>query len=181
MRARYLFIVIIAVLMTGCNLQSAALTPTLNPNLDISPTMLPVTPIVQPTEPRPMLQATPTQFNPANIPVVATQAGIPTAISLPGQATVTPLNGVPTISGVGAASRYPIRGKPGQTIGINYTMEVLTGSVTLIFQGAEGILWQKTFTASETSRVEVTVERGGDYEVLAFIERFDGSYNLSWD
>ncbi|HEX2906595.1 MAG TPA: hypothetical protein VHO69_07040, partial [Phototrophicaceae bacterium] len=73
------------------------------------------------------------------------------------------------------------RGKPGQAIGLNYTADVLTGSVTLSFQGAEGILWQKTLTVSETSRVEVTVERGGDYEVLAFIERFDGSYNLSWD
>ncbi|HEX2908619.1 MAG TPA: hypothetical protein VHO69_17235, partial [Phototrophicaceae bacterium] len=131
MRARYLFMVIIALLLAGCNLQSAALTPTLNPDLAVSPTMLPVTPIIEPTEPLPTLQATPTQFNPGGALPVATAASLLTPLTGLGSATPLPA-GLPTISAAGAASRYPIRGKPGQAIGLNYTAEVLTGSVTLI-------------------------------------------------
>jgi hypothetical protein len=45
----------------------------------------------------------------------------------------------------------------------------------------EGILWQKTFTTGETNRVPVTVQQGGTYEVLAFTDNFNGSYDLTWD
>jgi len=56
-----------------------------------------------------------------------------------------------------------------------------TGSVTLTMQGPSGVVWQKTFTASETGRIEVTIQQAGAYDVMAHTDHFEGHYELSWD
>ena len=55
------------------------------------------------------------------------------------------------------------------------------GSVTLTMQGPDGAVWQKTFTASETGRIEVVVKQSGAYDVMAQTDHFEGNYQLSWD
>lgn len=88
---------------------------------------------------------------------------------------------IPTISTLEVDQRYELQARPGKTIGVNYAITLIRGSVKLTLQGAEGVLWQQTFTASETGRAEVTVQQGGIYEILAQIENFDGNYALGWD
>jgi hypothetical protein len=58
---------------------------------------------------------------------------------------------------------------------------ITSGTINLTLQGPDGVVWQKTLTASETSRVEVPIKLGGTYEILVQIDRFDGNYSVSWD
>lgn len=190
MLSRYALLFVAALALAACTLGQAAPTPTSDPNILQTWTPVPVTPIIQPTN------ASPVPSNrglPTAVPMTNTPGGVPPRPVTPVLLTPLPLGalpasnpnpvsiGQPPMSADGAAGRFPITLRPGQTVGINYSVTVLAGSVMLVFQGAEGILWQKTFTASETSRVPVTVQQGGSYEVLAFTENFNGSYDLAWD
>ena len=90
--------------------------------------------------------------------------------------------GIPTIDAAQADERYPITARDGASLGVNYEVTIgARGTVTMIMQGPDGVLWQHTFTASETGRAEVQIEQGGTYEVLVFRENLDGSYAVSWD
>ena len=51
----------------------------------------------------------------------------------------------------------------------------------MTMQGPDGVVWQKTFTTTENSRAEVTIQQGGTYEILVDINNFDGNYSISWD
>jgi hypothetical protein len=64
---------------------------------------------------------------------------------------------------------------------MNYEVTIVTGTIDMQLQGSEGVLWQKTFAASETGRDEVQVEQGGSYELLVIRNRLDGNYSVSWD
>lgn len=186
MRLRYALLFLSVLGLAACNLDQAAPTPTMDPDILETWTPVPVTPIVQPTDGSPIPSG---QSLPTPLPMTNTPDGVPPRPVTPVLLTPLPLGvpnanpaaGLPARSATGAASRYPIMLRPGETVGINYGITVLAGSVTLVFQGPEGILWQKTFTASETNRAQVTVQTGGSYEVLAFTEAFNGSYDLSWD
>lgn len=183
-------IAVLGLALASCTLETAAPTPTTDPNILQTWTAVPVTPVVQPTNATPIPGG---RGLPTTIPMTNTPDGVPPRPVTPVLLTPLPFgalpasnanqsdSGLPPVSAAGAAARFPVTLRAGQTVGINYAVTVLTGSVTLVFQGAGGILWQKTFTASETNRVPVTVQQGGTYEVLAFTDRFDGSYNLSWD
>ncbi|MBI5668156.1 MAG: hypothetical protein HZC41_09110 [Chloroflexi bacterium] len=185
MLPRYALLIVATLGLAACNLGQAGPTPTMDPNILETWTPLPVTPIVQPTEASPIPSG---RALPTPLPMTNTPDGVPPRPVTPVLLTPLPLGvqnanpaALPARSAVGAASRYPITLRPGETVGINYAVTVLAGTVTLVFQGPEGILWQKTFTASEADRAEVTVQTGGNYEVLAFTDRFNGSYDLSWD
>jgi hypothetical protein len=88
---------------------------------------------------------------------------------------------VPTMDAALADQRYEIEVRDGRTVGVNYDVTVIRGSVLMVMQGPDGVVWQKTLTASETSRAEITVQQGGTYEVLVDIQNFDGQFQLSWD
>lgn len=187
MTLRYAVLLFAALGLAACNLGQAAPTPTMDPNILETWTPVPVTPIVQPTDASPIPSG---RSLPTPLPMTNTPDGVPPRPVTPVLLTPLPIGaqnanpaagGLPARSPAGAASRYPITLRPGETVGINYAVTVLGGSVTLVFQGPEGILWQKTFTASEADRAQVTVQTGGSYEVLAFTDRFNGSYDLTWD
>lgn len=171
--------VLVALMLAGCNLRMEAPTPTL------AETAAPVStvtdaPSAQPTL-TPLFQATTQATLPAPpLPTFVTPTALPLGATSP---AVIGTGGtvIPTVSTLEADQRYELQARPGKVVGINYTITLVTGSVTLTLQGAEGALWQKTFTASETGRAEVTVQQGGTYEIVAQIERFDGNYGLSWD
>ena len=166
-----LFFVSLWFILSGCNLQMQVATPTVAPSetpltpLEASP--LPIlTPLAQTTS-QPTLAAPP-------LPVFVTPTALP--LNPAGAGTV-----LPTISALEVDQRYELQARPGKTVGVNYTITLIRGSVTLTLQGAEGVLWQQTFTATETGRAEVTVQQGGTYEILAQVENFDGNYALGWD
>lgn len=176
MRLSLAALILTGLLLPACTLEQAVPTPTVHPDILQTWTPVPVTPIVQPTAASP---APPGQVVPTALPLNQNNAAEPPRPVTP--VLLTPL-GVQAVPGAaGAAARYTLTLRPGETVGVNYAIHVLTGSVTLVFQGAEGVLWQQTFTVSETNRAAVTAPRGGVYEVLVFTERFDGSYDLSWD
>lgn len=158
-------------LLAGCNLQMQVATPT------SAPTSTPLTPLE--ASPQPTLTPLPLTNDQATL--------IPPPLPAFNTATALPLNPagagtvIPTVSTLEVDQRYELQARPGKTVGVNYTITLVRGSVKLTLQGAEGVLWQQTFTASETGRAEVTVQQGGTYEILAQIENFDGNYALGWD
>lgn len=158
-------------LLAGCNLQTLAPTPTpveSTAAADVTPTSLPsLTPL-------PDLTARPTLVPP---PLAETPTAVPLGVS---SGTPNPLAGEPTVDPATATQRYALTARAGKTVGVNYNLIVTRGTVTLIMQGPEGVVWKQTFSATETGRVEVPVQ-GGAYEILAQVERFDGSFDLSWD
>jgi hypothetical protein len=167
---------LIILLLTACNLQQQAPTPTNLPptsteaEAQTAPSPIPAGQSTAPAQPT--LVATPTQL----ILVTATLSAPPTTINA-GSGT-----GVPTIDAAQADERYPITVRDGASLGVNYEVTIgARGTVTMIMQGPDGILWQQTFTASEIGRAEVQIEQGGTYEVLVFRENLDGSYAVSWD
>ncbi len=169
-------ILLITLLLTACNLQQQAPTPTKLPptsteaNAQTAPSPIPAGQSTAPAQPP--LIATPTQLT----LVTATLSAPPTTINA-GSGT-----GIPTIDAAQADERYPITARDGANLGVNYEVTIgARGTVTMIMQGPDGVLWQHTFTASETGRAEVQIEQGGTYEVLVFRENLDGSYAVSWD
>jgi hypothetical protein len=162
-------------LLTACNLQQnpVEVTPTLQPTPTAlsQPTAQPTrTPIGQPT-------AQPNVNTPA-LPIIQT----PTALQL-GGITPNPSGGtvIPTVSTQEAVKSTTIQAAAGKMVGLNYAVTQTAGSLTLTMQGPDGVVWQKTFTASETGRIEVTIQQAGAYDVMAHTDRFGGHYELSWD
>jgi hypothetical protein len=163
-------------LSAACNLQmSPAVTPTTmitTPEQPVLPTDPPAGDTLQPTLAPPPLGATPTQFVPGQTqPTVIPLGGTPGLVG----------TGIPTLPAALADDRYEIRARPNSTVGLNYNVTLVTGTVTFTVQSADGVLWQKTFTASEASRVEFAIQGGGTVELLVDIDRFDGNYSLNWD
>jgi hypothetical protein len=165
---------LITLLLAACNLQQQAPTPTGLPptsteaNAQTAPSPIPAG---QSTA-QPTLFPTPTQLT----LVTATLPAAPTTIN------ATNGTGVPTLDPASADERYPIEARDGASLGVNYEVTIgARGTVSMTVQGPDGILWQHTFTASETGRAEVQVEQGGTYEILVFRENLDGSYAVSWD
>lgn len=174
-RKTLLLVIGLLSLLTACNLQAvpSEVTPTLQPTPTAlsQPTELPTrTPIGQPT-------AQPNVNTPV-LPILST----PTAIQL-GGVTPNPSGGtiIPTVSTQEAVKSTTIQAAAGKTVGLNYVVTMTAGSLTLTMQGPSGVMWQKTFTASETSRVEVTIQQAGAYDVMAHTDHFEGNYQLSWD
>ena len=167
-------------IISGCNLQQTPLNPT--PTLQATPTALNQA-IDQPTR---------TPIGNSNQPVPTTLASLvappgvivltPTALPLevnPNASTTGTV--IPTFSTLQAVQSTTIQVAAGKTVGLNYVVTMTSGSVTLTMQGPAGGVWQKTFTASETGRVEFTLQQAGEYVVMAQTNHFEGNYQLAWD
>lgn len=149
------------------------------------------------TPPAPTAPTVPTLEAPTTAPS-RTPVGLPTLLptpaqSLPGQEFVQPIPvtvnapgvnappGAPTLSAALADDRYEVTITSGGNIGLNYEAEILRGSLSLVFQGPDGIVWQQSLTVSDTQRIPLTIQQGGVYELLIFRQNFDGSYSFRWD
>ena len=169
-----ILIIGLSCVLTACNLQQTPLNPT--PTLQPTPTALTQsteqptrTPIGQPTA-QSTLVAPP-------LPNLITPTALPLgANATPGSGTI-----IPTVSTQQAVQSTTIQVAAGKTVGLTYTVTMTSGSLTLTMQGPDGAVWQKTFTASETNRIEVVVKQGGEYAVMAQTDRFEGHYELSWN
>ena len=169
------FVLCTAILLSACNLQQQGeATPTLNATSQSPQAMATSAQIV------PTLRPTPTSLPLASVGAVTLSPGIPTVIPLGGG---TPGNGtvIPTLNPTDADQRYEMTVKDGKTIGVNYVVTITSGTISMTLQGPDGVVWQKTLTASETSRAEVPIKLGGTYEILVQIDHFDGNYSVSWD
>ena len=174
------FLLPLCLLLAACNLQQqppAAITPSPAPPDEQISTSLPpqtqptaVLPTIQPGL-QPTLQPTPTQIT----LVTVTLPPQPTTVEF------SNLEGLPTLDPALADEQYELQVRDGATVGVNYEVTLITGTVDMVLQGPDGVLWQKTFTSSETGRAEVQVEQGGTYQVLVDRNRFDGNYSVSWD
>ncbi|MEP6984059.1 MAG: hypothetical protein ABI970_00575 [Chloroflexota bacterium] len=166
--------------LTACNLQQTPVevTPTLQPTPTAlsQPTDQPTrTPIGQPT----VQQAPQSSVVAPTLSLLQT----PTALPLGVNPNATGTNGtvIPTVSTQQAVKSTTIQVAAGKTVGLNYVVTATGGSLTLTMQGPAGVVWQKTFTASETGRIEVAIQQAGAYDVMAQTDRFEGNYQLSWD
>lgn len=161
-------------LLAACNLSTTPATPTTTPTQ---------TPIGQgeATQLPPTVDAQAAATNRPTLlppPPVIGQPGIVTTPLL----LVTPLStGAATLPAAQADDRYEVQARAGRKLGLNYDITVLTGSIDLTFQGPTGILWQKTFTATEKSRIEFDITQAGTYEILINRNSFDGNYSFGWD
>lgn len=162
-----------SLMITACNLQQTPLNPT--PTLVPTPTALDQ-PTEQPT--RTLINQPTSQPSLVAPPLPTFQT--PTAVPLGSNPIATTGTIIPTVSTQEAVKSTTIQLAAGKTIGLNYVVTMTSGSVTLTMQGPDGVVWQKTFTASETGRIEVTVQQAGDYDVMAHTDRFAGNYQLSW-
>ena len=159
-------------LLAACNLQVATepATPTATQLPTVEATQA-VMPTRTPTNLLPTLLPTPIQLSPGQEFTDPLPVTVPAGDDVP----------APTVSAAQADDRYEVTIRAGDTIGLNYEAEITQGSLSLILQGPQGVVWQKTLTASENTRVPITVEIGGDYELLIFRQSFDGSYSFRWD
>ena len=168
----YRFSMLLILLLAACNLQQAPpTTPTAEGPPEITPPTTQPTRIT-PERPNnlPTLLPTPTQMN-----LITTAPPGPTPLNFE---SGTP---GPTLDAALADDRYELEAGANSTRGINFEVTVTQGAVHMTMQGPDGILWQRTFTNSETGRDEVTITQGGTYEILIDRENFDGNYALSWD
>jgi hypothetical protein len=169
-------------LLSACNLQQTPLnaTPTLQPTPTAlnQPTEQPTrTPIDQPNSVQPTAQQLQSSLIAPPLPNFQTPTTIPLGT------TPNPASGtiIPTVSTQQAVKSTTIQASAGKTVGLNYVVSLTMGSVTLTMQGPAGVVWQKTFTAAETGRVEVPIQQSGAYDVMAQTDHFEGNYQLSWD
>ena len=171
-----LFLVVcllVAVLLAACNLQQSIATPTLNA------TSQPPQATATSAQILPTLRPTPTSLPLASRAAVTPLPGIPTVIPLGGGTPGGTL--IPTLNPTDADQRYEMTVKDGKTIGVNYVVTITSGTISMMLQGPDGVVWQKTLTASETSRAEVPIKLGGTYEILVQIDHFEGNYSVTWD
>jgi uncharacterized lipoprotein len=166
-------LLIMIILLAACNLQQSEPTATISATQQSESTPQPT--IQQPAQPT--LRPTPTSLPLASLSAVTPPPGAVTTIPLGGTAN----NLTPTLNPTDADQRHELQVRDGDTIGVNYAVTLITGTVSFTLQGPDGVVWQKTLTISETSRAEVTVTQGGKYEILVQLDRFDGNYNVSWD
>jgi hypothetical protein len=144
----------------------------------------------------PTLEANPTQA--ANTPIVLTQQVLPSRTPANNAPLVTPgqfstptttgsvSGGTPLAPGTILVTkgqeddRYVVPARTDHILILSYDVQVLTGTVAMTMQGADGVVWQKLFTTSEKTDAEIPIRQGGDYEVLINVEQFDGNYSMSW-
>jgi hypothetical protein len=166
---------IISLLLSACNLQQ--IDPTPRVSITVQPQQATSTPALNPL--LPTLRPTPTSLPLASLSATTPLPGIPTPIPL---GNGTPSNALtPTLNAAEADQRYEMTVPNNKTIGVNYEVTLITGTVNMTLQGPDGVVWQKTLTTSETSRAEVPIQQGGVYEILVQIEQFDGNYSINWD
>lgn len=164
---------IILLLSSACNLQQTPLNPT--PTLQATPTAFTAA-----TEPPTRTPQNETTAQPTLVMPPMPTSQTPTAFPSAGNPVMGAATVIPTVSTQEAVKSTTIQVNAGKTISLNYAITMTSGSVTLTMQGPDGVVWQKTFTTSETGRIDVTVQQGGAYDVMAHTERFAGSYQLSW-
>lgn len=166
-------LIVLVLCLAACNLSTDA------------PTRTPI-----PADPQETINAPPG----ANTPIILTQQAQPSrtpgnnaVLLTPGQfltpaATIgTPIPpGTILVTKGQEDDRYAVTVGANQILILNYEVEVLRGTVAMTMQGPDGIVWQKLFTASETTSAEIPIQQAGEYEVLISIEQFDGGYSLSW-
>ncbi len=177
-----ILVISLSCVLTACNLQQTPSNPT--PTLQSTPTALNQPP-EQPT--RTPIGLPNSNQQPSQLPESSLSApplpNLQTPTALPLGASPNPANGtvIPTVSTQQAVKSTTIQVAAGKTVGLNYVVTLTMGSVTLTMQGPAGVVWQKTFTASETGRVEVPIQQAGAYDVMAQTDHFEGNYQLSWD
>lgn len=161
-----------ALLLAACNLQQGPqLTPTA-PTVAETP-LISVTDLpLLPSPALPPLLPTPTQMT----LVTQTPLTAPTPIGIDSGGSASP-----TMDVALADEHYELNARANSTVGINYDVTLTSGSVVMMLQGPDGLIWQKTFTATEKGREEVAITQGGTYEILVTHEHLDGNYSVSWD
>jgi hypothetical protein len=170
--SRSLLYAALGLILAACNLQQGPPTDAATAAPDQSTS----SPAPLPTEADslPPLQATPTQL--PLLPIIS--ATLPSAPTT--SATLIP-GTLPTLDAAQADERFELSIRAGDRIGVNFEVTISSGTVMMQMQGAEGVVWQKSFSASETGREEVTVTQGGTYELLVTRRNLEGSYAVSWD
>lgn len=167
-----LIAILTLLLLAACNLQQQPPSMTAEPPSESDPQTAPSSVPAGQSTSQPTLLPTPTQIT----LVTATLPPAPTTVDIIDGA------GVATLDASQADERYPIEARSGATLGVNYEVTIgARGVVSMTVQGPDGLLWQKTFTTSETGRAEVQIKQGGTYEILVFRQNLDGSYAVSWD
>jgi hypothetical protein len=187
-RARF-GMVLLVLSVAGCNLQSyGSITP--EPLLPtFMPTPLPsLTPLRPPTVGAPPLPQLPVQsLVPPPLPTYEQGVGgtAPTLIPV-GLTAAIPTPGaaggvlVPTLSTLEVDSRYSVEARANQTLILTLTLNLGAGRVSFTLQGPDGVVWQETFSVSETRRMEIPVESAGTYELMVQTQRFEGNYAIRW-
>ncbi len=137
------------------------------------------------TSPRATATPRPTA-TPPTVPGLPTLLPTPTqGLPPPGAPTALPVQpgGLPTVDPATAAGRYPASVRAGDTLGLAYDVIITRGALIFTIQGTQGqgLMWQRTFTASETGRHEFISTQGGEYELLIQTQNFDGAYNFRWE
>lgn len=167
---------LVMLVLAACNLQSeppATATLTAEPPPAATSTLA-----LSPTSALPPLQATPTQMPLLGQP----QVGI-TVIATT-NAAITP-NGTPLPGRFDPAladQRSEVEAREdGDTIGIVYEVTINSGSILMVLQGEDGIVWQMTLTASANTRADVTVPKAGTYELLIDAQNLSGGYTFRFE
>lgn len=149
-------------------------------NLTTSPRPTP-TPRATATPPTPVLTPPPTVPGLPTLLPTPTQALPPPLLPAPTDPALIPGPGLPTVDPSTAAGRYPVTLRPGDTVTLAYDVTIARGTVTFTIQGAQGLVWQRTFNASETGRHAFSSAQGGEFELVVQTQSFDGGYNFRWE
>ena len=169
------YALVVALLLTACNLQQSPPIAATLPAITEPPTAFTPAPAATRPPPGPG-PPTPTPCAPGPPdPLFPTLEAI-----LPGGPAL--IEGLPTLDPAAAFQRYELTARPGQTVNINFEVMIARSALTVTMQGAEGVVWRRTFEASITGTEPVTVQAGGNYDILVMVETpFDGSFSLTWD
>ncbi len=170
---------LLLLLLTGCNLSPAPLaSETAAPPVTATIPAATEQPTRTPQGTLPPLPATPPQFSPGlagsaqPVTLDASADNPPAAEPLP-QATIDPAS---------ADDRYAITARSGQQVGIIYEVIIPVGmSLSMLVQGPDGVVWQRTLTADASTREEFPIAQGGVYELLLFRQGNNIAYSFSWD
>jgi len=74
-----------------------------------------------------------------------------------------------------------IRMKPGETLTLNYEIEVDKGALSLQIINPQGdLIWKEKFLKNAESQFVFTAETGGVYKVIVLGEQTGGSFKLDW-
>lgn len=185
MRSTLFAFVIMLVILPACNLQQAPeATESIAPPVEESVLTPTVENAPQATGESPLLP-TPLQQNTAEAPPLVITATLPPLNTLaPQGSTGDSSNSTalpPTLDPAQADNLHEIQARANTQIGLNYEATVEGGSVQLILQGPDGVIWEKTLTQTETDRIEFTTTQAGTYMVLVEINQLAGNYSISWD
>jgi hypothetical protein len=162
---------VLALLLSACNLQQQT-TPTPAATVAFA-TQTPQ--ILPPVTSLPPLQPTPTQL----VLVTATLDTNPTTVNFTSSGTVA--TGQPTQDAALFDERYEVAAREESTVTVIFDVTITSGTIFMILQGPDGLLWEKTFTATEAGREDVTILTGGLYEILVDRQNFSGNYAVGWE